>query len=388
MTARSTSVALALLLSLVGCDTDTDVADDTFRGGGHGHGHGHGKKDIYPDAEWQEGNPEQHGLSAEGLEAMAAVAAEWDTSCMMVIHDGVLVGEWYWDGFDRHTNVANVFSVTKSITSTLVGVAHEEGELHINQKAKSYIPEWDGTPSENVRIRNLISNDSGRFWSFESDYGGLMYGADQTGYAVSLPQQYWPGAVWEYNNSAIQTLERILEAATGQDVASYAEEKLFAKIGASATMTSDPSGNPLTYQGVTASCDDMARFGYLALREGRWKNKQVVSKQWLKKATKPSTQLNDAYGYMWWLNRDGHVVEPSFPERVEYDGQLIPGSSEEVFTAVGAFGQLVIVDPEDEYVIVRLQHVPDINEALGTCPDPIGISQLQEIMSAFEQAKI
>jgi CubicO group peptidase (beta-lactamase class C family) len=347
--------------------------------------------DIYPDAEWELGDPVEHGLSPEGLKAMAAVAEQYDTSCMMVIHNGVLVGEWYWNGFQRDTPVANVFSTTKSITSTLLGIAQAEGKLYIDDSAADYIPEWQYTDSKAVTIRDLISNDSGRFWSFDSDYGtGLIMSADQTAYAVGLSQQFEPGTVWEYNNSAIQTLDAVLSYALDgqQSIADYAQEKLFKPIGASASMGVDPSGNVLTYVGVTASCDDMARFGYLALRKGRWKEQQIVPKSWIEEATKPSTALNDAYGYMWWLNREGHVVEPSFPTRSEYDGQLVPAASENLYSAIGAFGQFVSVQPDDGFVIVRLQNVEDINAAFQTSPDPIGLTQLEEILTAFEAAKL
>ncbi|MFO7562358.1 MAG: serine hydrolase domain-containing protein [Enhygromyxa sp.] len=306
-----------------------------------------------------------------------------------MIHDGVLVGEWYWDGFNRDADVANVFSVTKSITSTLVGIAEAEGALDIEQRASTYIPAWAGTASEDVRVRNLISNDSGRFWSFESDYvSGLLPAPDQTAYALGVAQQFEPGTVWEYNNTAIQSLAQVLARATDHTVADYAQQKLFEPISASASMALDPSGNPLTYQGVSASCDDMARFGYLALRQGQWKGEQIVPKAWFERATRPSTKLNDAYGYMWWLNQPGHVVTPSFPGRVEYDGQLVPGAPEHIYTAIGAFGQLVIVDPVDEYVIVRLQDVSDLQAELAASPDPVGITQLREISSAFENAKL
>src|SRR5690606_24377657 len=115
--------------------------------------------------------------------------------------------------------------------------------------------------------------------------------------------------------------------------------------------------NTLVYQGLSTSCHDIARFGHLFARGGAWKSKQIVPSQWLAEATQPSTELNDAYGYLWWLNRTGHVVEPSFPARVEYDGQLAPAAPESMFAALGAFGQLVIVEPEDGYVVVRLQEV-------------------------------
>jgi CubicO group peptidase (beta-lactamase class C family) len=386
MAPRSYPVVLALLLVLTGGDAqlgDEAVAAPPAEPPGQA------KKDhLYPDPSWTSEAPEEHGLSADGLQAMAAVAERFDSSCLMVIHDGVLVGEWYWDGFARDTDVTNVFSVTKSITSTLVGIAQEEGKLQIEQTAATYIPRWASTPSERVTIRNLISNDSGRFWSFESDYvTGLLPALDQTAYAIGLTQQFDPGTVWEYNNTAIQALEEVLSQSTEQDVGAYAQARLFEPIGATSRMISDPSGNSLTYQGVTASCDDMARFGYLALREGQWKGEQVVPKQWIQQATQPSTELNAAYGFMWWLNREGHVVQPSFPVRNEYDGQLVPGASEQLFVALGAFGQLIIVDPKDEYVVVRLQNVTDLNAALATSPDPVGVVQLREIVTAFEAAK-
>jgi CubicO group peptidase (beta-lactamase class C family) len=239
-----------------------------------------------------------------------------------------------------------------------------------------------------VKIRNLVSNDSGRFWSFESDYiTGLVASLDQTDYAIGLSQQFDPGTTWEYNNSAIQTLEEVLAHATGQDVGSYAQTELFTPIGATAAVHSDPAGNPLVYQGVSASCDDMARFGYLALRDGKWKDQQIIPQQWVQQSTQPSTELNTAYGYMWWLNREGHVVQPSFPVRNEYDGQLVPGASPQLMAAVGAFGQLIIIDPASETVVVRLQNITDLNAALATSPDPTGFTQLREIATAFEAAK-
>jgi CubicO group peptidase (beta-lactamase class C family) len=383
MAPRSPSILLTLAFLFAGHDA-------TFEGEAYASPAPQaGQPDIYPDPDWTVEDPEQHGLSREGLAAMAAVAEGLDTSCMIVIHDGVLVGEWYWDGFERGTDVANVFSVTKSITSTLVGIAAEDGLLNIDDPVANYIPQWTDTRSAQVSIRNIISNDSGRFWSFESDYvTGLLVALNQAEYAVGLTQQFDRGTVWEYNNSAIQVLAPALARATGQDVVGYAQQELFGPIGATAQIGVDPSGGPLTYQGAAASCDDMARFGYLALREGRWKSEQIVPKQWINQATVPSTELNSGYGFMWWLNRKGHVVLPSFPVRNEFDGQLVPAASEQVFTAIGAFGQLVIVDPKDEYVIVRLQNIPDLNAALATSPDPVGVHQLREILTAFEAAKV
>lgn len=395
MVPRSITVALALLLVSFGDDVqfgDTAFAAPAPNANPNATDKDKGKgkpEHIYPDADWVTEDPEDHGLSAEGLRELASVAEQMDTSCLVIIHDGVLVGEWYWNGFDRETDVVNVWSVTKSITSSLVGIAQEEGKLRIDQTVATYIPRWVGTRSETVTIRNIISNDSGRFWSFESDYiTGLVPALDQTGYAIGLSQQFDPGSVWEYNNAAIQTLEDVLSQATGEDVRTYAQTRLFEPIGATARIGSDPAGNAQTYIGVSASCADMARFGYLALRDGQWKGEQIIPKNWLKQATSPSTELNDAYGYMWWLNRKGHVVLPSFPLRNEYDGQLLPDSHDQVFAAVGAFGQSIIIDPKDEYVVVRLQNITDVNMAIATSPDPMGFAQMREIATAFEAAKV
>ncbi len=81
---------------------------------------------------------------------------------------------------------------------------------------------------------------------------------------------------------------------------------------------------------MSTSCHDIARFGWLMLNQGSWDGQQVVPQADVGEATAPSTDLNDAYGYMFRLNREGHVVEPTFPFRSEYDGRLVPASSESV----------------------------------------------------------
>lgn len=381
------SMNLWLTCSLVACaappsetlDTEHSTATAAL-------GNAYGR--TYPGPKWRKGLPEQHGLSTQGLAAMNAVAESLGSTCMLVVHDGVLVSEWYAPGYSGDTTHGNLFSVTKSVTSTLFGIAQAKGLLDIDEPASSYIGAWAGTASQGVTIRDLLSNDSGRFWSFESDYGALLFGADQTGYAVDLGQAVPPGTHWEYNNAAIQTLEQVFEVATGQDIEAFAQQHLFGPIGMTASFMRDPAQNALVYQGLSTSCHDIARFGHLFARGGAWKSKQVVPSQWVAEATQPSTELNDAYGYLWWLNRSGHVVEPSFPGRVEYDGQLIPSAPESVFSALGAFGQLVIVEPEDGYVVVRLQEVLDLEQAIATDPDPVGTSKLDLVMTAFEQAKL
>lgn len=341
-----------------------------------------GDEPVYPDPDWDHEPPENHGLDPVALAAFASFVGENNSDCLVVVHAGVIVGEWVWNDFTPETDAANVYSVTKSITSALVGIAQGRGELGIDDPAAAYVTEWMGSPSEGVTLRNLISNDSGRHWDFFADYVQLGLQADQTAFAIGLDQQQEPASHWEYNNAAIQTLERVLEVATGQDVGDYAAARLFEPIGMTATFGRDGADNPLTYQGVSASCRDLARLGYLFLRDGRWAGGvQVVPEAWVAASTVPSTPLNTAYGYMWWLNQPGHYVLPSAPLRQEGDGQLVPGAPDHLYSAVGAFGQLVIVDRVGEYVVVRLGAQP----ASG---DLLGLDFLRELWLAFSAAVV
>lgn len=333
---------------------------------------------IYPEPEWMPGEPEEHGFSGDGLAAMAAIAEQSDSNCLVVTQGGVLIGEWYWNNYTPETDQGNVYSVTKSVTSALVGIAVEQGVLDI--EAPASFPEWTGTDSEAVKLRNLISNDSGREWSFDKDYVALGLAPNQTQFGINLGHQHEIGTWWEYNNAAIQTVERALSSAVGP-VDAYAQAQLFGEIHMTATMGHDADGNTLTYQGVSASCRDLARFGYLYLRKGRWAGGvQVVPEAWIAETLQPSTPLNDAYGFMWWLNRPGHWILPSTPLRDEGDGKLVTDAPDEVFAAIGAFGQLVVVDPTTETVWVRLGPT-DLGDAAG-------IAKLHDLWTAFAAAQM
>lgn len=343
---------------------------------------------TYPNGSWQRGAPEDHGLAPAGLAALHEIAAELGSTALLLLHAGVVVSEWYAPNYGPDKVHANLFSVTKSVTSTLVGVAVDKGLLRLDDRASKYLTSWAGTRSEAVTVRNLLANDSGRFWSPESDYDALLYGDDQTRYGLGLEQAEPPGSHWEYNNAAIQTLQGVLEQATGEEVEAFAQRELFEPIGMQATFTRDAAGNALVYQGLSTSAHGIARFAHLIARGGAWKGEQIVSKAWLAEATRPGTALNSAYGYMWWLNREGHVIEPSFPDRVEYDRRLMPAANEQVFAALGAFGQLVIIDPVHDYVVIRLQEVLDLQAALASDPNPVGINKMIAVTAAFEAAKL
>jgi len=314
---------------------------------------------VFPETEWQVVEAEQEGFDPEVLKDVADWVESKNSSCFVVTRHGVIVGEWYWNDWDK-SSVDETFSITKSFTSALVGIAQGRGDLNVDESASKYIEQWKGTESEAVTIKNLISNDSGRYWDYESEYIKSTGIADVTGHAIELPeiehpQQHIPGEFWQYNNTAIQTLERVLKQATGTDVIAFAEEHLLQPIGINATLARDQAGNPLVISGLHASCRDLARFGYLYMMQGRWSDgKQVVPQQWVRDSLKPSTDLNSAYGYLWWLNQPGDWVCFSAPERVTGSGNYFGDVPEDVFAAMGMFSQLIVVVPSEGIVLTRL----------------------------------
>lgn len=126
-------------------------------------------------------------------------------------------------------------------------------------------------------------------------------------------------------------------------------------------MTLDGAGNTLMFMGVKSTCEDLARFGYLFLRHGEWDGEQVVPADWVEAAVgRPSQAINDAYGYLWWLNRPGTVLGALQATGAgeqpggETPPQLVPGAPEDMFFALGLGNQIVAVDPGSESVVVRL----------------------------------
>lgn len=307
-------------------------------------------------------SPESLGFDAKVLDRLAEEAESAGSTCFLVARNGVVAGEWYWnDGAaDRPQEV---FSVTKSVTSTLVGLAQADGDLSIEDPAAEYIPEWRGTPSEAVTVRNLLSNDSGRFWSTDSDYGALIQAPDRTAYAVGLEQAADPGTVWAYNNAAIQTLDEVIRNATGRPTYEFAQERLFEPLGMTSTrMTLDASkSSTQAFFGLQSTCPDLERFGQLFAQQGEWDGDQLVPRSWVKDAVGRSSQeLNAAYGLLWWVNREGPLRDPvdaenpGLPPGVDSVGQLVPGAPADMYAALGFGGQVVLVDPGSGTVVVRL----------------------------------
>lgn len=383
------AVVVAAVLG-AGCSDDGSAPDPQGDGGAAsttidaGPGNPTAPAVRVPGDDWETVDPAAVGLDPQLLDALAAAAEAARSTCLVVVRDGRIAGEWYFDGAGRSTT-RPVWSVTKSIVSTLVGIAQDDGALTIDQSASTWVPQWAGTPAEQVTVRNLLANDSGREWSLALDYGQLLRSDDQTTFAVDLAQPDPPGEVWAYNNAAIQTLDPVLRDAIGDEVATFAEDRLFAPLGMDdTTMGRDPAGNTLTYAWTTSTCRDLARFGLLMLADGRWGDEQIVSPEWVEAATgAPSTGLNAGYGYLWWLNHEGvqgnamgvttatQAADPALPRR-----QIVPGAPADVYWARGFGNQIVQVHPATDTVLVRLSADTD-----QTRPPVFGVDESTRLIT-------
>lgn len=318
---------------------------------------------TFPGDTWDTAAPAELGLDPAVLDGLAADAEAAGSSCLVVVRDGVVVADHAWPGPEQEPREA--FSVTKSLTSTLVGIAADRGDLALDDPAATYLPEWAGTPSASVTVEDLVANTSGREWSLGIDYGQMLGAEDKTAFARALGQDAPPGEVWAYNNSAIQTLSAVLEAATGQPAEDLAAEAVFAPTGmADSTLQTDASGQALTFMGLRTTCLDLARFGHLMLNDGTWDGEQVLSADYVEAATDTSSsELNAGYGYLWWLNKEGTIATPTLAStgvgsQDTAPGQMLPGASEDIFWALGFNNQVVAVVPEAGIVAVRMGPKP------------------------------
>lgn len=357
----SRAVVAALLVVLAGCSSDpakpiakpttqapTPTPTPTF---------------TYPGTTWD--------VAKQGdFRQLDADLAGARSTCFAVIKDGKLVHDAYWGGTnERSTRPA--YSITKSVTAILVGIAADEGKLRLGDLASKYIPAWQSTPAKDVTIRDLLSNTSGRHWDYNTDYSQMVRRApDKTAFAIALSQDAKPGIRWDYNNSAVQTLEAVLQKATGEDVAAYAKKRLLDPIGTrDTTWQHDNAGNTTTFSGIDSSCQDLARIGYLMMRGGAWNGTSVVSEQFVADATSTSSKLNAAYGLLWWVNKPGHVITidraAGFPaDKPPYEGQLAPGAPADTFWALGYGNEYVAVIPSEGVVAVRMGSRPNTPEQL------------------------
>lgn len=317
----------------------------------------------FPAERWATADPTALGFDVGRLDAAADYAESIGSHCLLVIRDGKLAYERYFNGATADA-VHPSWSLAKSYTSALIGVAHTRGDLpDLDAPIADTVREWRGTDKASITVRHLLSMNSGLHYDFLSDYMWSVLVRDQTAEALGMAIDAQPGDEWHYNNHAVQALHRVLQVATGIDPETYAERYLWGPIGMNVRgpvarrthWERDPVGNPTMYMSVHATCLDMARFGYLFLNEGEWSGERVIDADYIRGATTSSTEHNRSYGYLWWLNRPGPGIDVNDDA---FDGPMMPFAPLDLYSAQGLGQNFIDVVPSTNTIYVHMRNAP------------------------------
>ena len=311
--------------------------------------------------------------------ALAAEVGAQSASCMVVQEGKTIVAEWYWGARTPQT-LSEGFSTMKSVTATLLGIAQTQKKLNINQKASDFIKEWKGTASESITIRQLLSMTSGR----REVFNGNPF-SDNQQIALDVGQETTPGTNWRYTNTSLQVLETLLERAVGGSVKSFAKKNLLTPLGMKSKFSEDGGANMFMFAFWETSCRDLAKLVQLYMQNGKWNGKQILSAEFVNDARTSSSELNQNYGLLWWLNRVGTTKSTSANAQTRI-GPRYQNAPLDMFEAIGACGQSAMGFPTQN-LIITFMRTKTLFEAL-TCGSDTQTGALNKIGSrVFELVK-
>lgn len=300
--------------------------------------------------------PEAQGVSSAGvLSFIEAVDKDVHSlNSFMLVRHGSVVAEGWWAPYEpeaRHS----LYSLSKSFTSTAIGIAVAEGKLSLDDEVLKFFPEDAPTePGNNLkamRVSDLLRMNTGH----QSEPPRPL---DQSWTKAFLahPVPFKPGTHFQYNTSATYMCSAILQKVTGQTLLEYLKPRLFDPLGIEKpTWEMSPQGVATGGYGLSVRTGDIARFGQLYLQKGKWHDKQLLSETWIDAATSrqtsngsnPSSDWDQGYGYQFWRCRHG-----------AYRGD-------------GAFGQYCIVLPEQDAVIAITSGLRDMQQVLNLVWDKL-----------------
>jgi len=319
------------------------------------------------------------GIDARGLESASdTLSANQYTRFLLVERNGVLVMEDY---FNRAAPTAplDVRSVTKTVTSILIGIAIDLGLIgSVDETVGDFlapvVPSL--TPGKaRITLRQLLTMTSGLPWrelnSAEQDYFGWVTSDDPLLWILDRPFEYPPGEVWNYNTGASHILSAILTEATGESARDFAQAHLFGPLDEEVgPWVTDNRGYCFGGLGVSLRGRTMIKLGRLFLDGGTWQGRLVVSEGWVRQSTARHQDTGDAlprasgYGYLWWIGRDARTgVE--YRMAVGYGGQFIfvvPARNTTIAAATAWSG---VRDADDNFMLVLNTICDTILPSLG-----------------------
>jgi CubicO group peptidase (beta-lactamase class C family) len=276
---------------------------------------------YYPDSTWRTATPEQVGVPSDVLARVGQRIASrtWrGLDSFIVVRRGYLVHETYY-GTSSRDDVHTMQSVSKSITSVVTGIASDAGSLNIEAPMLSLLPQYaDASPDPRlaqVALRHLLEMRSGINF-YEYPYPGSPLETLNTSrgswvrIALEQPFNAEPGALWQYNSGGVIVVGAAVASATTTPFYAYARERLFTPLGISGQywILSGYDDTVHTGGGLYLRAIDLARVGYLVLKQGQWSGRQIVSRDWLTRSTAPVTFRTSQfggvpvdYGLLWWM---------------------------------------------------------------------------------------
>lgn len=268
---------------------------------------------------------------------------EYHTVAFLIIQNDSIQYEKYFDGYEQSSIVPS-FSMAKSITSLLIGIAIDEGLIgSVNESITKYIPELKENGLEEVTIEYLLQMTSGLdfnegYYNPFGDVATFYYGRNLRKAITKMKLEEAPGQQFNYLSGSTQLLGLVLERALKeQTITSYLQEKIWTPLDmqydASWSIDRKKDGLEKTFCCLNARAIDYAKIGRLMLNKGEYNGQQLVSEEWIDQSTKVDTSNGSAsyYQYQWWLP-----------------------STEGDFVAQGILGQYIYVNPEKNIVMIRL----------------------------------
>lgn len=302
---------------------------------------------------WETTLPDSLNWNTDKIDELLTFLEEGDTRAFIILKDGKIVLEKYFgkdllglSDFDRDTEWYWA-SAGKTLTSFVVGKAQEEGYLAIEDRTSDYLgQQWT---SMDLEKENLITiwhqltmttgmDDLKNTHSFEPE--DLVYVADA-------------GERWSYHNAPYTLLDQVVESAVGEDFEDYFDDVLRDPVGM------DGKWRWLDNNHVYFStARSMARYGLLMLNDGVWEDQPIMEdSSYYNAMINPSQEINESYGYLWWLNgQDSYMLPQS---QFVISGNILPNAPKDMYSALGKNNQVLSVIPSENMVVVRMGQDPD-----------------------------
>ena len=349
-----TTVFVAACAMLVAC------SDSSSPGGPGVDPVAHDGATYVPADEWRTAQLEQVGIDASRINSLTQRIqsnAVPGLSSLVIVREGYLVFERYFNGSSR-SDVHTMQSVSKSVTSLIAGIAADQGKLDVAASIFDVLPTYQDLTladprKRNVTLRQLLEMRSGINF-YESPYTGSPLERlnnsrdDWVRIALEAPMNANPGELWQYNSGGVIVIAAAVRRLTGVPFHEYARTQLFSRIGVSSALWYVSAYDSLAHAGggLNLRALDLARIGYLVLRNGRWGNDQIVSEPWLRASLTPVTAgvanyggHRTDYGRLWWMFA------------IDANGST-SNRAETIYAGIGNLNQWLFVVPRYDLVVV------------------------------------